>query len=66
MPHSLRVSTVLDWLEKGANGKLPDFITLYFSSVDSAGHDGGPDSLLVSIITTDTENRPYASIIYKY
>ena len=50
MPHSLRVSTVLDWLKNGANGDMPDFITLYFSSVDTAGHDGGPASLVVDVL----------------
>ena len=45
-PYHLRVSTVLDWLS-GDSGEKADLVTLYFSNVDSAGHDGGPDSLEV-------------------
>ena len=52
MPYDLRVSTVVDWLKYGADGKLPDFITLYFSNVDNAGHEGGPNSLMVSVYQT--------------
>ena len=38
-----KVSTVMDWL-KLPSEKVPHFITLYFSNVDSAGHKYGPDS----------------------
>lgn len=38
-----RVDQVLDWL-KLPLGKRPNFITLYFSEVDSKGHKYGPDS----------------------
>ncbi len=48
MPYELRVSVVLDWLRDGIDGHLPDFITLYFSKVDEAGHESGPASLEVS------------------
>jgi predicted AlkP superfamily pyrophosphatase or phosphodiesterase len=38
-----RVKQVLDWL-KLPEGERPSFSTLYFSEVDHAGHDAGPDS----------------------
>ncbi len=38
-----RVQQVLDWLALPA-GDRPSFITLYFSEVDTAGHDYGPES----------------------
>ena len=37
-----RVNSVLDWLRRPA-GIRPQFVTLYFDTVDTAGHDGGPD-----------------------
>ena len=42
-----RVETVLDWLRRPAAVR-PNFITLYFDSVDMAGHRFGPDSQEVS------------------
>lgn len=36
-----RVNSVLDWLRRPAEIR-PEFVTLYFDTVDSAGHDGGP------------------------
>lgn len=41
--NDLRVAQVLDWLSL-APERRPHFITLYFSDVDNAGHDHGPDS----------------------
>ncbi|ALO44970.1 ectonucleotide pyrophosphatase/phosphodiesterase [Pseudohongiella spirulinae] len=38
-----RVNTVLDWLAKPA-AERPQMITLYFSDVDTAGHNFGPES----------------------
>lgn len=38
-----RVDQVLDWLDLPEDER-PAFITLYFSDVDSRGHDHGPDS----------------------
>jgi predicted AlkP superfamily pyrophosphatase or phosphodiesterase len=38
-----RVRIVLDWLDLPAD-RRPSLITLYWSDVDSAGHDTGPDS----------------------
>lgn len=43
MRHSERVDRVLGWLGAPA-AERPGFITLYFSSVDSAGHGHGPDA----------------------
>lgn len=45
-PHRDRVNQVLDWLKRPA-GERPTFITLYFSEVDTVGHNAGPDSPLV-------------------
>ena len=38
-----RVNSVLDWLRRPANIR-PRFVTLYFDTIDTAGHDGGPES----------------------
>ena len=38
-----RVDQVLDWLSLPL-GERPNFVTLYFSTVDSAGHRHGPES----------------------
>ena len=43
MPHEDRVGRVLEWL-KLPDGKRPSFLTLYYSEVDNAGHDDGPES----------------------
>lgn len=37
-----RVNAVLDWLRRPADIR-PKFVTLYFDTVDSAGHSYGPD-----------------------
>jgi predicted AlkP superfamily pyrophosphatase or phosphodiesterase len=42
-PNGDRVRQVLEWLAL-PESERPSFITLYFSDVDSAGHDFGPDS----------------------
>ncbi|EQC43798.1 ectonucleotide pyrophosphatase/phosphodiesterase [Bacteriovorax sp. Seq25_V] len=43
MPHEARISKVLEWLsDKTENA--PQFLTLYFSDVDSAGHKFGPEA----------------------
>lgn len=41
-PNQSRVDDVLGWL-KAARERQPTFVTLYFSDVDDAGHDAGPD-----------------------
>ncbi|MCE2543091.1 MAG: alkaline phosphatase family protein [Acidobacteria bacterium] len=43
VPNAARVEQVLDWLALSADVR-PHLVTLYFSLVDSAGHDLGPDS----------------------
>jgi predicted AlkP superfamily pyrophosphatase or phosphodiesterase len=43
VPNSERVDTVLSWLDLPATQR-PTFFALYFSDVDTAGHDSGPDS----------------------
>jgi predicted AlkP superfamily pyrophosphatase or phosphodiesterase len=42
-PDEQRIQQVLQWLEL-PEGDRPHFITLYYSAVDHAGHDFGPDS----------------------
>ena len=43
VPHDERVDTVLEWLDLPPDER-PLFSTLYFSVVDSTGHDHGPDA----------------------
>ena len=43
IPHAQRVSQVIEWLE-APEAERPHLITLYFSTVDSAGHTHGPDA----------------------
>lgn len=43
IPNDARVRTVLEWLELPAE-RRPHMITLYFSELDSASHDGPLDS----------------------
>jgi predicted AlkP superfamily pyrophosphatase or phosphodiesterase len=47
VPNAVRVHQVLDWLALPA-GRRPDFVTLYFSDVDHAGHSFGPESPAVA------------------
>ena len=49
-----RVNSVLDWLRRPAEIR-PEFLTLYFDTVDSAGHDGGPDSEEVNAALADVD-----------
>jgi predicted AlkP superfamily pyrophosphatase or phosphodiesterase len=43
LPNVERVDQLLEWLRRPA-GDRPTLLTLYFSTVDTAGHDFGPDS----------------------
>lgn len=43
VPHRDRIAQVLEWLSYPVEYR-PHFVTLYFSSVDTAGHDRGPES----------------------
>ncbi len=47
MAPNKRVDQILQWLDLPA-GQRPTFLTLYFSDIDSAGHDFGPDSRAVA------------------
>ena len=42
-PAEARVDHVLEWLDRPLATR-PDFVTLYFEAVDSAGHRFGPDA----------------------
>jgi ectonucleotide pyrophosphatase/phosphodiesterase family protein 5 len=50
MTHKARLETLLGWLSR-PEAERPDFVTLYFSDVDSAGHSAGPDSEAVRLAT---------------
>lgn len=43
VPNAERVRQVLEWLSLPPDS-MPDLVTLYFSDVDQAGHDFGPNS----------------------
>jgi predicted AlkP superfamily pyrophosphatase or phosphodiesterase len=43
LSNDARVDQLLEWLTQPTHGP-PAFATLYFSDVDSAGHDDGPDA----------------------
>lgn len=42
-----RVNTIIDWLRRPADIR-PKLLFLYFDEVDTAGHDGGPDSAVLN------------------
>ncbi|WP_448550266.1 alkaline phosphatase family protein [Thalassotalea fusca] len=64
-----RVSKVLDWI-CSTEDEVPDFVSLYFSSVDTAGHEHGQhspeltkaltnvDNLLKQLINTSQQCKP--------
>jgi predicted AlkP superfamily pyrophosphatase or phosphodiesterase len=43
LPNEARVDRLLEWLDRPAPSQ-PRFLTLYFSEVDSTGHEEGPES----------------------
>ncbi len=49
-----RVNAVLDWMRRPAAIR-PRLVTLYFDTVDSAGHAGGPDSQGVTDAVADVD-----------
>ncbi len=53
-PNTARVDTVLAWLDLPVK-RRPTFLTLYFSDVDHAGHDNGPDSPEVKTAIQDID-----------
>ena len=52
MPHFARVDTLISWLE---SDQKPDFMTLYFSRVDSYGHRYGPNADEIGIALSDVD-----------
>ncbi len=51
-----RVNGVLDWLRRPADIR-PHFITVYFDTVDTAGHRFGPDSAEVNAAVAEVDQR---------
>ena len=51
-----RVNAVLDWLRRPARIR-PRFVTLYFDTVDTAGHRFGPDSDEVNAAIRDVDGE---------
>ncbi|MBX7531690.1 ectonucleotide pyrophosphatase/phosphodiesterase [Qipengyuania sp. 1XM1-15A] len=51
-----RVNSVLDWLRRPAEIR-PEFLTLYFDTVDSAGHDGGPAGEEIDAALRDVDSH---------
>jgi len=49
-----RVETVLDWLRRPRDVR-PAFVTLYFDTVDTAGHRFGPDSAEVNAAIAEVD-----------
>ncbi len=54
LPAVARVEQVLSWLDLPVNQR-PALITLYFDEVDTAGHLGGPDSVMVEEALAKTD-----------
>jgi predicted AlkP superfamily pyrophosphatase or phosphodiesterase len=53
-PNDRRVDEVIAWL-KEPEATRPTFVTLYFSEVDTAGHDYGPDSAEIAPAITHVD-----------
>ena len=51
-----RVDAVIDWLRRPAATR-PRFVTLYFDTVDTAGHDHGPASAEVTQAVADIDRQ---------
>ena len=49
-----RVDAVIDWLRRPPATR-PRFVTLYFDTVDTAGHEGGPDSPQVDAALSEVD-----------
>jgi len=49
-----RVDAVIDWLRRPPATR-PRFVTLYFDTVDTAGHEGGPDAPGVTAAVADVD-----------
>lgn len=55
LPNSDRVDTVLGWLTRET--ERPGFVTLYFGTVDKAGHRYGPDSAEVGEALAEVDRQ---------
>ena len=51
-----RVATVIDWLRRPAATR-PRFVTLYFDTVDHAGHEFGPDAPEIAPALAEVDAR---------
>jgi predicted AlkP superfamily pyrophosphatase or phosphodiesterase len=51
-----RVNGVIDWLRRPAATR-PKFVTLYFDTVDTAGHNFGPDAPETTAAAADVDRR---------
>jgi predicted AlkP superfamily pyrophosphatase or phosphodiesterase len=51
-----RVETVIDWMRRPAANR-PLFVTLYFDTVDTAGHDHGPDAAETNAALAEVDAR---------
>jgi len=51
-----RVETVIDWLRRPAATR-PRFVTLYFDTVDTAGHEHGPDAAETNTAMAEVDAR---------
>lgn len=49
-----RVDTVIDWLRR-PTATRPQFVTLYFEAVDTAGHRYGPDDARTNAATSEVD-----------
>ena len=47
LPPNARIERILNWLDLPV-AERPTFLSLYFSDVDGAGHDNGPESRAVA------------------
>jgi predicted AlkP superfamily pyrophosphatase or phosphodiesterase len=54
LPHFARVDSIINWLQPDDKSK-PGFLTLYFSKLDSYGHDYGPDSDSIGAALADID-----------
>jgi predicted AlkP superfamily pyrophosphatase or phosphodiesterase len=55
-PYQERVEQVLEWMDL-PEGQRPDLVTMYFSSVDSAGHRDGPRSEATAAALADIDGH---------
>lgn len=51
-----RVEGVIDWMRRPAATR-PRFVTLYFDTVDTAGHDAGPDAAATNAAIAEVDAR---------